>query len=184
MTNISRKFLTVLTLTRLYDVFSDDVRAIWINRDLFKLSKKIAEQRKIICTLKIAKTKLMKSAMKSFDDRNNHDFTKAKMSDASYIDLQSIASLWKRYLNEKNRDHMRSFFFDLIWMSLISFVEKKINTIYYCWQKMTRLNNKIDQNQQKSEKYSLLISVFIQFYTQKITYITCQFLIQCAFLSS
>ncbi len=180
--NILRRFLSILVLTRLYDVFSDEVRVIWINRDLFELFKKILEQRKIVCTLKIAKTKLLWLTMKFTDDRKDHDLTKVEMSDSSHTYVESEESLWKWYLGEKNRDYMRLSIFNLIWMSSISFVKTKVDTLYHCWQEMTRLNNEIDQNQWESERYSLMISAFIQFNIQEIMYMTCQFIIRCTLL--
>lgn len=173
VTKILKRFLSIFVLTRLYDVFSDEVRVIWINKDFFELFKKILERRKIVCTLKIAKTKLLRLTMKFTDDRKDHDLTKVEMSDSSHAYVESEESFWKRYLGEKNRDYMRLSIFNLIWMSSISFVKTKVDTLYHCWQKMTRLNNEIDQNQQESERYSLIISVFIQFNIQEITYMTC-----------
>ncbi len=180
--NILRRFLFILVLTRLYNVFSDEVRVIWINRDLFELFKKILERRKIVCTLKIAKTKLLRLTMKFTDDRKDHDLTKVEMSDSSHAYVGSEESLWKWYLDEKNRDYMRLSIFNLTWMSSISFVRTKVDTFYHCWQEMTRLNNEIDQNQRESERYLLMISAFIQFNTQKITYMTCQSIIRCTLL--
>ncbi len=182
VTNILRRFLSIFVLTRLYDVFSDEVRVIWINRDLFELFKKILERRKIICTLKIAKTKLLQLTMKFTDGRKDHDLTKVEMSDSSHAYVKSEESLWKWYLDEKNRDYMRLSIFNLIWMSSISFVRTKVDNFYHCWQEMTCLNNEIDQNQWESERYSLMISAFIQFNIQEIMYMTCQSIIQCTFL--
>ncbi len=127
VTNILRRFLSILVLIRLYNVFSDEVRVIWINRDLCKLFKKILERRKIVCTLKIAKTKLLRLTMKFTDDRKDHDLTKVEMSDSSHAYVESEESLWKRYLDEKNRDYMRLSIFNLIWMSSISFVKTKVS---------------------------------------------------------
>ena len=94
--------MTVPALTRLYSVFPGGVRAVWINRDLSELSKKVVERRKIIYTLEAAETKLMRSAMKSSGGRKSHDFTKAEMGGVSCADLQSTEPLWKRYLGEKD----------------------------------------------------------------------------------
>ncbi len=163
VTNILRRFLSIFVLTHLYNVFSDEVRVIWINRNLFKLFKKILERRKIVCTLKVAKTKLLQLTMKFTDGRKDHDLTKVEMSNSSHTYVESEESLWKRYLGEKNRDYMHLSIFNLIWMSSISFVRTKVDTLYHCWQKMTRLNNEIDQNQRESERYFLMISAFIQF---------------------
>jgi len=182
VTDILRRFLSIPVLTRLYDVFSGGVRVIWINRDLFELFKKVLERRKIVCTLKVAETKLLRLAMKFTGGRKDHDLTKVEMGGSSHAYVGSEESLWKRYLGEKNRDYMRLSIFNLTWMSSISFVGTKVDTLYHCWQEMTRLNNKIDQDQRESERYLLMISAFIQFNIQEITYMTCQSIVRCTLL--
>ena len=179
VTNILRRFLSILVLTRLYDVFSDGVRAIWINRDLSELFKKVLEREKIVCTLKVAETKLIRLAMKFTDGRKDHDLTKVEMNGSSHAYVGSERPLWKRYLGEKNRDYMHLPIFNLTWMSSISFVGTKVDILYHCWQEMARLNNEIDQNQRESERYFLMISAFIQFNTQEVTYMTCQSIVRC-----
>ena len=85
VTNISRKFLNTFSLTRLYEVFFDDVRTIWINRDLSKLFNKIVERKRVVSLLKVAKTKLIKSAMRSSDGKLSYTFTKIEKSDLNYV---------------------------------------------------------------------------------------------------
>lgn len=182
VTNISKKFLFISTLTHLYSNFPDEIHMIWINRDLVKLSRKTQERRKVVFTLKIAETKLMRLMMKSSEARSDHKLTKVKKSDTSHLDVESKESLWKQYLDKKNREYICLSIFSQIWMSSISFVRSKINIINYCWQEMTHLNNEIDQNQWESEKYSLTSSAFIQFNTQEIAYMICQSFIHCTSL--
>ena len=182
VTNISKRFLFISTLTHLYSNFSDEIRTIWINRDLVKLSRKIQERRKVVFTLKIAETKLMRLTMKSSEARSDHELTKVEKSDTSHLDVESKESLWKRYLDKKNREYIRLSIFSQIWMSSISFVRSKVDIINHCWQEITRLNNEIDQNQRESEKYSLTSSAFIQFNTQEIAYMTRQSLVHCTSL--
>jgi len=148
----------------------------------FELFKKKLERRKIVCTLKIAKTKLLQLMMKFTDNWKDHDLMKVEMSNSSHMYVESEESLWKWYLDEKNRNYMHLSIFNLIWMSSISFMRTKVDTFYHCWQEITRLNNEIDQNQRESERYFLMISMFIQFNTQEITYMTCQSIIQCTLL--
>ncbi|KAL9127040.1 MAG: hypothetical protein Q9217_004004 [Psora testacea] len=180
VTDIPKEFLTVPVLTRLYGVFPGGVRAIWINRDLSELSKKVVERRKIVCTLEAAETKLIRLAMKSSGGQKSHDLTKAEMGGSSYAYVQGEEPLWTRYLGEKDRDHMRLPIFNLTWMPSIPLVGKKVDTIYHCWQEMARLNDEIDQDQQEPEKYPLLTSAFIQFNNQEATYMACQSLVRCA----
>lgn len=182
VTNISKRFLFISTLTHLYSNFSDEICTIWINRDLVKLSRKIQERRKVVFTLKIAETKLIRLTMKSSEARSDHELTKVEKSDTSHLNVESKESLWKQYLDKKNREYMRLSIFSQIWMSSISFVRSKVNIINHCWQEITRLNNEIDQNQRESEKYSLTSSAFIQFNTQEIAYMTRQSLVHCTSL--
>jgi len=182
VTNIFKRFLFISTLTHLYSNFSNKIRTIWINRDLIKLLRKTQERRKVVFTLKIAETKLMRLTMKSSEARSDHELTKVEKNDTSHFDVESKESLWKQYLDKKNREYMHLSIFSQIWMSSISFVRSKVDIINHCWQEMTHLNNKIDQNQRESEKYSLTSSAFIQFNTQEIAYMICQSLVHCTSL--
>jgi len=182
VTNISKRFLFISALTHLYSNFSGGIRTIWINRDLAKLSRKAQERRKVVFTLKVAETKLMRLAMKSSEARSDHELTKVEKDDTSHLDVESKESLWKRYLGKKNREYMRLSIFSQTWMPSIPFVESKVDIINHCWQEMARLNNEIDQNQRESEKYSLTSSAFIQFNTQEAAYMTCQSLVHCTSL--
>ena len=63
--NIFNQFLIVFYFTRLYNVFLNSVCAVWINRNLFKLLKKIRDRNRIVCKLEIAETKLLQLTIKS-----------------------------------------------------------------------------------------------------------------------
>lgn len=107
VTDIPKRFLSIPTLTRLYSVFPGGVRAIWMNRDLSELSKKVLDRRRIVCILEAAETKLIRLAMKSSGDRKGHSLTKAVIGDSSRAYYRSEEPLWKRYLGEKDRDYIR-----------------------------------------------------------------------------
>lgn len=83
VTDIPKRFLTVPVLTRLYGVFPGGVRAIWINRNLSELSKKVLERSKIVRTLEAAETKLIKLAVRSSGGRKSDDFAKAEIGGPS-----------------------------------------------------------------------------------------------------
>ena len=174
VTDIPNRFLSVPALTRLYGVFPGGIRTIWINRDLSKLSKKVLERRKIVYALEAAETKLIRLAMKNSKGRREDDPTRSETGGSSE------SPLWKRYLAQKDRDHMRLPIFNLSWMPSIPFVGRKVDTIHHCWQEMARLNNEIDQDQQTPHRYPLMTSAFIQFNTQEATYMACQSLVWCA----
>ena len=180
VTDVPKRFLFIPALINLYSNFPGEIRTIWINRDLTKLSRKVQERRNIVSTLEVAETKLMRLAMKSSEARSDHELTKAEEGNTSHPDVESKEPLWKRYLGKKDREYMRLPIFSQTWMPSIPFVESKVDTIDYCWQEMTRLNNEIDQDQREPEKYPLTSSAFIQFNTQEAAYMACQSLVHCA----
>ena len=122
VTDIPQRFLSIAALTRLYGVFPDGVRTIWINRDLSELSKKVLKRRKILCTLEAAETKLIRLAMKSSDGRTGHDLTKTEMGGSNHAYVRSEEPLGKRYLGTKDRDYIRLPIFNLTWMPSMPFV--------------------------------------------------------------
>lgn len=60
--------------------------------------------------------------------------------------------LRKLYLTERDRPHMRLPISDLAWMPLLPFIERKLDTMYHCWQEIARLYHKLDQDQEKPEE--------------------------------
>ena len=168
MTNIFDQFLTVFQFTRLYSVFSDDVCAVWINRDLFKLSQKIRNRSRIICALEIAKTKLFQLTIKSHYQNNKSLWLSNTQSiDSMQVFHQNCKSLWKQYLNQNDCDHMRHSVFNFVWIFSFFLLKKWINIINFCLQKLTRLNEKINLNEIKKNGISLWIQLSFNFTAKK-----------------
>ena len=65
VTGIPDRYLTHLRLTQLYSMFPGSVRAVWINRDLSKLSRKVQDRETIVSMLEAAEARLIKSVLKS-----------------------------------------------------------------------------------------------------------------------
>jgi len=51
------------------------------------------KRRKVVFTLKIAETKLMRLTMKSSEARSDHELTKVEKNDTSHLDVESKESL-------------------------------------------------------------------------------------------
>ena len=91
----------LLILKNMYDIFSDKVHFVWINRDLSTLLKKIQKRKTFVITLEIAKISFITSTTKSFRQRKNHE-----LASSNEMNIEKKESLWRRYLKKKNRDHM------------------------------------------------------------------------------
>lgn len=106
VTDIPKEFLTTPILTRLYAIFLGGIRAIWFNRDLSELSNKISERLAIVTTLEAAEIRLARLAMKSAEGQK-------ELSASSHACVPNIEPLWRRYLHDRDRDHMRLPIFNL-----------------------------------------------------------------------
>ena len=140
------------------------------------------EQRKLITTLEAAETTLLRSAVTSYCQHRNCRFAPLVKNDS-----KKRGPLWKCYLDEKNCDHMYLSVNDWTWMSSISFIKKRVNTIHYCLEELTWLNQEIEADQreltklkagqEELSKYPWMKSAFIQFNLQSATYMACQTLL-------
>ena len=82
--------------------------------------------------------------------------------------------VWKKYLEEKDRETMRLPIFGWQWMPSLPLIGEKVDTIDYCRKEVARLNLEIEQDQQEPEKYPLMNSAFIQFNHQVAAHMACQ----------
>ena len=178
VTDIPDRFLTISCLNQLYSVFPGGVRAVWINRDLSELAKKVEDRKRIVYTLEVAETKLIKRAMTSHGNPQG-----LELSNSRRTYDRSGEPVWKHHLAKKDRESMRRPIFKLNWMPSLPFVGEKVDTIDHYLQELARLNGEIDLDQRQAEKYPLMKSAFIQFNTQAATYMACQSLARCMPLS-
>lgn len=190
VTDILKKDLSVLR--NLYSIFLNEVCSVWINWDLSALSKKMQECRKLITTLKVVKTRLIRLTVTFFCQGKS-----CGLAQPNNLNIKDEKPLWKRYLSEKDRDHMYISINGWTWMPAIPFMSKRVDTICHCLRELTQLNKKIKTDQRElmwlngdqkkliklesdrreSSKYSQTKSAFIQFNTQSAAYMACQTLL-------
>ena len=176
VTDIPEKDVPVLK--DLYSIFPGEVRSVWINRDLSALSKKMRKRRKLVTALEAAETRLIRSAVTSNRQRKSDDLVQA--GEANVKD----GPLWKRYLDERDRDHTYLPINGWTWMPSIPFVGKRVDTIHHCLKELARLNKEIradqreliefDSDQKEASRYARTNSAFIQFNSQSAAYMACQ----------
>ena len=183
VTDIPEKDLPILK--DLYSIFPGGVRSVWINRDLSALSKKMQERKKLVTALEAAETSLITSAVTSFGQRKSRELAQPRGSNT-----EKEGPLWKRYLKEKDRDHMYLPINGWIWMPVIPLIGKRVDIIDHCLGELARLNKEIradqrevaelDSNGRESSKYPRMRSAFIRFNTQSAAYMASQTLLNSA----
>ncbi len=169
-------------LEDVYGIFPGGIHSVWINRDLSTLSKKIQERKKLVITLEAAETSLITSATKSFRQRNSHELARS-----SGVDTEKEGPLWKRYLKEKDRDHMYIPRQGCTWIPIIPLIGRRVDTIHHCLGELARMNKEIradlaeladfESSGEESSKYPRMKSAFIRFNTQSAAYMACQTLL-------
>ena len=179
VTDIPEKDL--LVLEDVYGIFPGGVHSVWINRDL-SLLKKIQERKTLATTLEAAETSLITSATKSFRQRKSHE-----LPPPSGADTEKEGPLWKRYLKEKDRDHMYIPRQGCSWMPGMPFIGKRVDTIHHCLGELARMNKDIraeltelaelESNGRESSKYPRMRSAFVRFNAQSAAYMACQTLL-------
>ena len=89
-------------------------------------------------------------------------------------DLASKA-VWTKYVDQKQRSTMKINLTTLSRIPVFGTVFKtKVDTIYYCRREISRLNEEVELEIDKSESYSENGSAFIQFNGQKAAHLACQ----------
>lgn len=83
-------------------------------------------------------------------------------------------AIWRRYIEEKDRDTYRLPIFGWSWMPSLPLIGKKVDTIYYCRKEVARLNVEIEDDQAHPERFPLMNSAFIQFNHQVAAHMACQ----------
>ncbi|KAI9833116.1 MAG: hypothetical protein M1826_000483 [Phylliscum demangeonii] len=82
--------------------------------------------------------------------------------------------MWKQFISERQRDHIRLPAFGKSWMPPLPFIGKNVDAIYYARRTLSRLNREIEYDQQHPEKYPLMNSAFVQFKDQLAAHMACQ----------
>lgn len=83
---------------------------------------------------------------------------------------------WEKWLKPSDRPHHRLPRFDWTpsWFPAFPFINKKVDTIYWCRAELARLNMEIEEDQQHPERYPVMKSAFIQFNNQVSAHMACQ----------
>ncbi|KAI5919916.1 hypothetical protein F4810DRAFT_685546 [Camillea tinctor] len=83
---------------------------------------------------------------------------------------------WEKWLKKSERPTHRLAIFEWTpdWFPGLPFLNKKVDTIYWCREELARLNLEIEQDQKNPERYPLMKSAFIQFNHQVAAHMACQ----------
>ena len=166
-TRIPNELLSSKKLFELYRDLPGGVQNVWINQDLASLQAKVRQRERTVALLEAAETSLITKVIK------NRNKTSSPKSDRDYSSQESTP-LWKQYLRDEDRAYMRLPIFDLTWMPALPFFGQRVDVIEHCRQQLARLNTEIENDQLNFNKYPLLDSAFIQFYSQKAAHLACQ----------
>ncbi|KAI1083491.1 DUF221-domain-containing protein [Whalleya microplaca] len=83
---------------------------------------------------------------------------------------------WEKWVKKSDRPTHRLAIFDWTpgFLPGLPFLNKKVDTIYWCREELARLNLEIDMDQKNPERYPLMKSAFIQFNHQVAAHMACQ----------
>ncbi|KAI8956389.1 DUF221-domain-containing protein [Xylaria longipes] len=83
---------------------------------------------------------------------------------------------WEKWIKRPKRPTHRLANFDFTpgWLPGLPFLNKKVDTIYWCRKELARLNHEIEMDQKNPERYPLMKSAFIQFNHQVAAHMACQ----------
>ncbi|KAI1197538.1 DUF221-domain-containing protein [Nemania serpens] len=83
---------------------------------------------------------------------------------------------WEKWVKRSQRPTHRLANFEWTpgWLPGLPFVNKKVDTIFWCRKELARLNHEIEMDQENPERYPLMKSAFIQFNHQVAAHMACQ----------
>lgn len=86
---------------------------------------------------------------------------------------------WEKWVKAKDRPTHRLALFDWTpdWLPGLPYMNKKVDTIYWCRQELARLNLEIEEDQKHPERFPIMTSAFIQFNNQAAAHMACQCII-------
>ncbi|KAL7627524.1 hypothetical protein AAE478_001717 [Parahypoxylon ruwenzoriense] len=89
---------------------------------------------------------------------------------------QDSGAEWEKWVKKSKRPTHRLAIFEWTpaWLPGLPFLNKKVDTIYWCRQELARLNMEIDTDQKNPNRYPLMKSAFIQFNHQVAAHMACQ----------
>lgn len=83
---------------------------------------------------------------------------------------------WEKWVKRSKRPTHRlpNFEWTPDWFPTLPFLNKKVDTIFWCRKELARLNHEIEMDQENPERYPLMKSAFIQFNHQVAAHMACQ----------
>ncbi|KAI1437142.1 DUF221-domain-containing protein [Xylaria sp. CBS 124048] len=99
-------------------------------------------------------------------------------NDENAEDLDGGAE-WEKWVRRSKRPTHRlpNFEWTPSWLPGLPFINKKVDTIFWCRKELARLNVEIETDQMAPERYPLMKSAFIQFNHQVAAHMACQSII-------
>ncbi|POS80680.1 DUF221 domain-containing protein [Diaporthe helianthi] len=83
---------------------------------------------------------------------------------------------WEKWIKPKDRPHHRLAIFEWTpgFLPGLPFLNKKVDTIYWCRKELARWNVEIEEDQKHTERFPIMTSAFIQFNNQVAAHMACQ----------
>ncbi|KAK9471512.1 uncharacterized protein V1510DRAFT_367844 [Dipodascopsis tothii] len=163
---VPRHLLHVDRIKTVFDVYPGGVRNVWINRDFEKLSKKIRERDAVALTLEAAETTLIQRAHAVHKRRLKQGATQVAIEERALL-----RPVWRQYLSKDERPWHRLPFLGLVSMPFLS---RKVDTIDWTRERLSKLNDEIEEMKRDETAYPLMNSCFIQFNNQIAAHMACQ----------
>jgi len=94
----------------------------------------------------------------------------------NYWKTEDKGAKWQKWINDSDRPAHRLPLFSWTprWLPGLPILNKKVDSIYWCRNELSRLNMEIEEDQKCHEKYPLMTSAFIQFNNQSAAHMACQ----------
>ncbi|OTB08130.1 hypothetical protein M426DRAFT_201462 [Hypoxylon sp. CI-4A] len=118
----------------------------------------------------------VKSCIPFTGDTDIEEIEYAKAYNDEWKEDSDSGAEWEKWVKRSKRPTHRLAIFDWTpgWLPGLPFLNKKVDTIYWCRQELARLNLEIDADQKNPERYPLMKSAFIQFNHQVAAHMACQ----------
>lgn len=154
ITQIPQKDISEDAMHKLFGGFPGGIKRIYFNRNLKELEKEIESRDKLAYKLEAAQIKLIKTANKL-----NYKATKGSKDDQRVLtDSEQGRGTAAKYVPAKKRPSHK--------LGFLGLLGKKVDTIDYCNQELSRLNPKITSMQNDTSSFKMMNSCFIQFHNQ------------------
>lgn len=91
-------------------------------------------------------------------------------------EVEGMKAEWEKWIKKSDRPTHRLPLFSWTpsWLPGLPFINKKVDTIYWCREELAKLNLEIEMDKKHPERYPLMNSAFIQFNHQVAAHMACQ----------